>query len=218
MDTPLPNADQLVIDPSESEDYLAKMGVRVSDLYEAIQAGELAAANLDTNHPVTAVGLERWLHSVGHLRKSLSRSGLWDRSDPSNRPVSRHLDRRWTISLIGGNDVTGLGNHPGGPKAARAKGKATGEAAQTLPLFSLEDASSASDDPGEPPSGNWFVLYYRGEDHVRLEVSLPSGFEDGQFTGWVVRVVLEPWYPQKVSTQPLDIGGQDVDFRVEEVG
>ena len=36
--------------------------------------------------------------------------------------------------------------------------------------------------------------------------------------GWRIRVILEPWQPEDIARRPLDIGGQDVDFRVEAVG
>lgn len=219
---PLPNPleDQIVVSPNEAESYLSQMGVRAADLYEAIAAGEVAAGNLTTHHPAIAPGMERWIHSTGHLRERLADTGLWSGSDPQNRPVSIHANGAWIIALIGGNEATGDSESATGPKAARSKGRATEEAAKTIPLFSLDEYRASGNTEVGPPAGNWFVLYYRDENQVRIEVSLPAGFDGslGQFTGWRIRVILEPWQPEDIARRPLDIGGQDVDFRVEAVG
>ncbi|MGV9798328.1 hypothetical protein ACWDTP_09730 [Mycobacterium sp. NPDC003449] len=53
---------------------------------------------------------------------------------------------------------------------------------------------------------------------IRTEISLPLGFSDGQFTGWRVRVILDSWKPAEPVNRPFDVGGQDVDFEVREVG
>ncbi|MFW0797009.1 hypothetical protein AAFP30_24600 [Gordonia sp. CPCC 205515] len=218
LSNPLEN--QIVVPPSEAEAYLSQMSIRAADLYEAIAAGDVAAGNLTTHHPVIAPGIERWIHSTGHLRERLADTGRWSGSDPQNRPVSTHSSGAWIIALIGGNEATGDSESAIGPKAARSKGKATEEAAKTIPLFSLGGYRASVKTEDGPPSGNWFVLYYRDEDQVRIEVSLPAGFDGslGQFTGWRIRVILEPWQPEDSVRRPLDIGGQDVDFRVEAVG
>lgn len=211
----------VVIGPDDAEAYLQQMGIEIAEVFNAIEAGEIAAGNITTHHPVTGAGLSRWIHVVGRLREQLSRRG-WLDDNPRNRPVSNHAKLPYGLSTVGGTDATGVEDHPRGPFAARRKGIATAEAVTgTIPLIKVETlrkgvgvvAGSA------PPSGNWFLLYYRASGEVRLEISLPLGFRDGQFTGWRVRVILPSWrLPDPAVRNPLDVGGQDVDFEVDEVG
>jgi hypothetical protein len=171
---------------------------------------------------VTGAGLSRWIQVVGVLREQLASSKNWCGDNPKNRPISRHTNKPYTLSTIGGTDATGMIDHPTGPKAANKKGVATAEAVtgtlaliavdELLPDFGSYDASAM------PPTGNWFLAYHRADQEVRLEISLPLGFEDGQFTGWLVRVILRNWQPPESAEKPLDVGGQDVDFEVREVG
>jgi hypothetical protein len=179
---------------------------------------------MTSHHPVTAAGLIRWIYVVGTMRERLAGTKLWVGDDPKNRPISQRKDGTHTLSIVGGNEVTGIIDHPRGPSAARRRGRATEEAVNsTVPLITVralrgDTVDHSSDLRVQPPRGPWFLLYYRDTDAVRMEISLPVGFENGQFTGWIVRVILAEWRPDSGSAKPRDIGGQDVDFRVVEVG
>ncbi|OQZ94323.1 hypothetical protein BST10_18800 [Mycolicibacter algericus DSM 45454] len=197
------------------------MDIDIADVRQAIEAGEIAAGNKTTHHPVIAAGMSRWIDTVGVLRGRLAR-GPWVSSDPRNRPVSNHRELPYGLSTVGATEPTGIADHPSGPRAARRKGIGTAEAVNlTIPWITVETLRQQEPvvDIGGPPSGNWFLLYYRDTDGVRAEISLPRGFEGGQFTGWIVRVILPEWQsPDGVKTRkPLDVGGQDVDFQVSEV-
>lgn len=144
----------------------------------------------------------------------------WSPDNPQNRPISKHTKHDYTLSAIGGNDATGIEDHPQGPKAARKKGQSTAEAVNgTTALISVATLRGGAQPSADkaPPPGNWFLVYHRADGEVRLEVSLPLGFDAGQFTGWRVRVILPTWAPDSAAQRPLDVGGQDVDFRVDEV-
>jgi hypothetical protein len=212
----------LVVGPDAAAEYLRQMDVEIADVFDAIEAGEIAAGNITTHHPVTGAGLSRWIHVVGRLREQLSRRG-WRDDNPRNRPVSNHPQLLYGLSTVGGTEATGIADHPSGPLAARRKGIATAEAVTgTIPLIKVETLrrqQPANVDAAAPPPGNWFLLYYRADGEIRLEISLPLGFYDGQFTGWQVRVILPNWgLPEPTLQNPLDVGGQDVDFQVDEVG
>jgi len=220
-DSSNPLSGPTVIQPEDAEAYLRRMDIDVDEVFSAIEAGEIAAGNITLHHPVTAAGLTRWIQVVGRLREQLSRRG-WQKDDPRGRPVSDHPKMPYGLSTVGGTDATGIADHPSGPLAARKKGIATAEAVTNqLPLITIEVLRKPPTvaEGSAPPSGNWFLLYYRADNgQVRLEISLPLGFDDGQFTGWRVRVILPPWErPDPAATNPRDIGGQDVDFEVGEV-
>ncbi|WP_253782678.1 hypothetical protein [Nocardia amikacinitolerans] len=224
MSRPLPIQHPIVIEPPDAAAYLSHMGIAVPDVLDAVEAGETWAGNMTRHHPVTAAGLIRWIYVVGTLRERLAGTNLWIGDDPQNRPISQRIGQPYTLSTVGGNEVTGIADHPRGPFAARRKGRATAEAVNgTAPLITVESLRAGvvdrdGDGRTRPPHGGWFLLYHRAEESVRMEISLPLGFEDGQFTGWRVRVILDEWRPEIVSAAPRDIGGQDVDFQVVEVG
>ncbi|APE15690.1 hypothetical protein BOH72_11145 [Mycobacterium sp. WY10] len=197
------------------------MDIDIKDVKLAIDAGEIAAGNKTEHHPVIAAGMSRWIDTVGVLRGRLA-LGKWVSSDPRNRPVSEHSELPYGLSTVGATEPTGIADHPSGPRAARRKGIGTAEAVSTtMPLITVETLrrSQPTAAVGEPPAGNWFLLYYRDRDTVRAEVSLPLGFEGGQFTGWIVRVILPEWpSPDGAAAgKPRDVGGQDVEFEVSEV-
>lgn len=211
----------VVIGPGESTDYLRRMDIHADAITEAIAAGEIAAGNITAFHPVTAAGLVRWINVVGVLRQRLT-EGEWTPDNTLNRPVSRHTTRGYTLSTVGGTEATGVEDHPQGPRAARKKGKSTAEAVNgTRALISVETLrGNPKPTVGvAPPEGNWFLIYHRTSAGIQREISLPLGFDEkaGQFTGWQVRVILPNWEPEDTTTRPLDVGGQDVDFRVREV-
>ncbi|MEU9808567.1 hypothetical protein [Mycobacterium sp. NPDC050853] len=212
-----------VIRPEDAPSYLARMDITADVIHDAIEAGDIAAGNITEHHPITGAGLSRWIHVVGSLRGELAASNSWRGDNPRNRPISRHTDKPYTLSTVGGTDATGVIDHSTGPKAARKKGSATEEAVNgTLALIEVDkllaQSRSFSEDVAVPPAGNWFLVYHRANSEIRLEVSLPLGFRDGQFTGWRVRVILRSWKPKESAKRPLDVGGQDVDFEVREVG
>ncbi|SKF15008.1 Uncharacterised protein [Mycobacteroides abscessus subsp. abscessus] len=210
-----------IIGPQDAQQYLAQMDIAVTDVLEALEAGDVAAGNIGGHHPVTAAGLVRWIQLVGVLRELFAGRNIWHGDNPKNRPITRHLKKSYTLSTVGGTEPTGQLDHPSGPRAARKKGSATKEAVtRTLALIEVHKLRTGSprvDDRLSPPLGNWFLVYYRADDEVRWEISLPSGFSEGQFTGWRVRVIPGSWEPAEPAARPLDVGGQDVDFVVREV-
>ncbi|PXX63195.1 hypothetical protein DFR70_106253 [Nocardia tenerifensis] len=212
----------VIVKPEDAADYLGKMGIAIPIIDLALNAGEVTAGNITRHHPVTAAGLTRWIHIVGTLREALADTAEWIGDDPQNRPISKRIDRRYTLSTVCGTEPTGVIDHPSGPMAARRRGPATAEAVNGIePLITVEKLRGiATAHDVEPPPGNWFLVYHRAEDLVRREVSLPLGFDRnaGQFTGWKVRVILDSWKPEGVTRRPIDVGGEDVDFRVTEVG
>ncbi|MFL0293714.1 hypothetical protein ACJH6J_22055 [Mycobacterium sp. SMC-18] len=211
-----------VIRPEDAAAYLEQMDIRVADVAAAIEAGDIAAGDIGDHHPITGAGLTRWIQVVGALRERLASGRNWRGDNPRNRPISRHTGKSYTLSTVGGTDATGILDHPTGPLAARKKGRATAEAVTgTLTLIAVDKllpGARTFDASTTPPSGNWFLVYYRDDEEIRTEISLPLGFSDGQFTGWRVRVILDSWKPAKPVKRPLDVGGQDVDFEVREVG
>ena len=218
----------LVVQGEEVESYLAGMGISVPEIVDALAAGELAAGNTTSFAPPTAPGLRRWLSVVERAREGLTVTNGWTLEDKLNRPTSVSPGKKYSLAFVGGNEDTGVAS--GTPKAARKRGRATAEdypesgtkiryEAQVFSMFSAErGVSSGGVDTGvTPPLGAWILLYYRDEDELRWEISLPAAFssQDKQFSGWRVRIIgPEVLKGELLQKDVRDIGGGDVDFEI----
>lgn len=212
----------LIVSPEEAEAYLGRIGVALQPIYDGAKLGDLRAADVDTFHPRGSAGYTRWMATVGGLRRGMVDGVDWRQDDKLNRPTVERVDGKVTLSVIGCDAVTGDAASPSGPRAAHRRGPATIAAVagqlELITVAALMGPAATASINDEVPLGQWFVLYHRGEDRVQLEVSKALGInqQTGQFTGWSVRVILNPYEPEPsvVGRKPLDVGGDDVDFAV----
>lgn len=208
-----------IIQPSQAAQYLALMGIDIADIQKSLNAGEVAEANTRASAPITAPGSRRWFDTVEVLRDCLRTYHNWNLSNPQNRPLATHPTRKYTLAIIGGNEDTGDPDVRAKPRANRTKGKATERAVNNdIPLFTLTESEVDKKNTSSiqfPPEGDWFLLYYRAENELRCEVSLPyPNFKDGQFGDWQVRVLLQP-IPFDTAIETIrDIGGGEIDFKI----
>jgi hypothetical protein len=227
---PAPAPLPLIVPPDRAEDYLLQLEIPIAAIYEALELGNLRAADVDLFHPRGARGVTRWMGTVGGLRRNMVDGRKWKRRDDLNRPTVERGDGKVTLSVVGCDEATGDPESVPGPRAINRRGPATIAAVKDqLELISVAALLSPGDDStpltidGKPPLGEWFVLYHRADDEVRVEVSKPTGIDEqgedrktGQFTGWLVRVILEPYRPDPAISdgRPKDVGGDDVDFPI----
>lgn len=213
-----PFIQSVVIKAADAPTYLAKLGIASLHLDTALDAGEVAAGNIDEFHPPTAAGTVRWHETVGQLRRGLKDHADWQVRNHKNSPRTVRPDNVISIMAIGGTPDTGV--EQGHPLAARKKGAATREsvaAGQTT----IDVALGMSADPQSIglKQGTWVLLYYRDREpnQLRAELSLPSGVHEGQFTGWYFRILLDPKdYDPQTTEMPNDAGGDDVSFEITE--
>ena len=206
-----------VLRGKDANDYLERMGLRPVEIHKAHKAGDVASENTPPYAPATAPGLNRWIATVHTMRELLHKRN-WTCEDRQNRPTATSSDGAYTLSFVRGDAFVADPDPLVVPKAARRRGPATRAAVQlSLNLASVSNGTPAGLPAGEPPAGAWFLLYYRDEDEIRSEVSLPSGFDpkNEQFTGWTVRVLLEPLKLERPDIR--DIGGDDVDFTITDI-
>ncbi|MDV3131448.1 hypothetical protein [Mycobacterium sp. 29Ha] len=229
MTYPTPALSTLIVPPELADEYLLLLGIPTSVIRQAVSLGDLRAADIDTFHPRGAAGVTRWIGTVGGLRRGMVGGQDWKSKDALNRPTVERADGKVTLSVVGCDEATGDVDSLEGPRASYRRGPATIAAIRGQ----LELISVAALIPGEPvaplsiddapPLGQWFLLYHRAEDGVRSEVSFAAGIDEqgeerktGQFTGWNVRVILDPFQPDSTEPikRPLDVGGDDVDFTI----
>ena len=212
-----------IIPAAEAKTYLASMGIPLEAVYHALKTGEIEASNTSKYAPLTAAGTKRWIAVVEVARRMLDEKENWVRSDAQNRPIAVSSSKEYTLAFVGGNAETGDPRPEANPKAARRKGPATERAHKieqlsiVLPESITGEIERAENVEHERPRiGNWVLLYYRDKEEIRCEISFPSGVEDGQFTGWFVRVLLEslPYKDASLENTPEDIGGEDIHFYI----
>ena len=220
--SPSQHHDPQILRGQEAVDYLNQRGISVEAVRTALEQGEVDASTATSYDPVTAAGLKRWMTTVGTLREKLAKTSEWEIADPQNRPIAIHKDSGRTIAVVGGNSKIGI--EDGKPNVARKKGAATehfyksGVGVQLV--LTITTSSPSKDSPQEDDtspqsaSENWVLLYYRDKAELRAEISWPLDCQNGYFTGFHVRILLDPISYAIDDKQPLDIGGSDVDFSI----
>lgn len=222
MTAPAVAPKPLIVHPENAADYLSGLGISVRAIYDAVKHGELRAADIDSFHPRGSKGLTRWITVVGELRRAMVSDGPWHKEDHKNRPTCVREDDKVTLSVVGGDADTGIVESLYGPRANHKRGAATAEALsgqfELIEVAALVASGTVPLVTDPAPEGQWFVLYHRAEDSVQIEVSKASGLDaDGQFTGWLVRVVLDQLELEATAgRRPEDMGGGDVDFTIIE--
>jgi len=228
MTLPAPALSPLIVSADRAEDYLRRLGIPIQAIYQGVELGDLRAADVDTFHPRGSAGVTRWIGTVGGLRRYMVDGREWKQLDKLNRPTVERTDGKVSLSVVGCNEATGDPDSFDGPRAANRRGPATIAALKDqLELIAVAALVSGGSTPvsidDEAPLGQWFVLYHRAEEGVQLEVSKAAGIDEqgddrktGQFSGWLVRVILNPYQPGPAAAgkRPLDVGGDDVDFTI----
>ena len=219
----------LIVPPERAEEYLSRLRIPIQAIYQGVELGDLRAADIDTFYPRGSAGVTRWMGTVGGLRRNMVDGREWKKYDKLNRPTVERADGTVSLSVVGCDEATGNPESVDGPRAANRRGPATivalNDQLELITVAALVAGGSSNpvsiDD--DAPLGQWFVLYHRGEFGVQLEVSKAAGIDEqgderktGQFTGWLVRVMLTPYEPGPlaVGNRPLDVGGDDVDFTI----
>ena len=174
-----------------AERRLADLGLRVDQLHDALQAGQVSAGQATSFHPVTAAGTMRWLDTVARLRELLVTESGWRSDDVRNSPRVLHPAGTRALLVARGDRRTGVVGPD--PQTARARGRATvqavainGQLELPFDLRALADASAERLDDVE----TWILLHYPTPDQeVRSELSLPVGVDDsGRVHGWRERL------------------------------
>jgi hypothetical protein len=196
---------------------LGELGVGQQRLFDALDAGDLAARQADEFSPINAAGMLRWLETVRRLREGLAADG-WLLNDDRNSPRVVHPSGELAVVPVSGSSETGLVD--GLPRTANPRGAASSRAVQVNGQLELGfPVALLADLAGEKLSGvvTYFLLYHRSEhDELRSELSLPTRIsERGIVSGWRERILLPPRAFGAVERLPRDAGGDDgVDFDI----
>ena len=166
-------------------DQLAELGLSVDMVHRVVARADIDARSCTPNHPVNAEGWFRWANSVRYLRDELVPAG-WARARQLNFELVVRPGGMTAIAVTAGDEATGCAGVP--PRTGNPKGAMTVAAVvanigpQTL--FEVDSFRRRT----------WFLLYFRDESEIRVELSLPDNVSaTGYIDSWSERIILPPY-------------------------
>lgn len=184
----------------------------------------MAGKNINSFYPKTAAGLARWMETVAVARQNLVQLGneTWSIKDEKLKPLLENKKRGIILSFVAGTSETGLNGADleQGPSARRKQGPVSSELYSTQePIVGIDEQLKIVSIGLDDSFDVWVLLYYRDEDEIRAEISLPEGVAAGRFTGWKERIILEPCrFEYEENKKPIDVGGGDIEFEIIPLG
>lgn len=197
---------------------LARLGVPIQILQEAVQAGYVSRISRTTNDAPNAPGFYQWNDTLRNLCENMK--GLeWQRDDSGNWPTIVHPKKVLAIAVSSGNKNTGKAHAM--PSTKNAKGTRTTNAVSInanqpwLPGFEFMQ----SDQDAEKSHPTWFLLFYTDEKELRAELSLPVKMDsEGHVSEWRERIILPTLSLDPEIKIPKPDFGPDVDIKIARKG
>jgi hypothetical protein len=203
-------------DPDDVEEALARLGVPLIVLQEAVQAGFLGRHSRTANDAPNAAGFYQWNDTLRHLRENMARID-WLRNDDGNWPRTVHPEKLHAIAVSSGNANTGRRNAT--PSTKTAKGPRTLEAVSINETWlpGLEPKESEPTTDASFPT--WFLLFHADGAELQSELSLPVTMDDeGHVNAWRERIILPALPLNPDITMPAPDFGPDVDIKITKKG
>lgn len=182
--------------PLEVATRVRQLGLKVSELRDAIRAGELERHSCTALDPKSAPGWEAWRWTVRRLREILIPRGFtW--LDRDNLPLVVNPKTGVAIAVATGDTATGKADpklwpttkYPRGPTAHRYIAV---NRLLRLP-FDWDNEVAPMPAPIDDELVTWLLLIHSTEKAVRAELSLPSKVdENGYIVEWEERLILNP--------------------------
>lgn len=201
---------------SESVDVhsrLSELGLTLSALKEAVNAGYLARTRLTTHHPRIYWGYAFWAETVAELRNQLRIHG-WDKTDDRNYERTVNSEKDIAIVVTTGDEGTGCAKLNASNR--NSKGTNTVDAIEEN-IFQLSLPNLDDSQPVENISNScitWILLFHVAENEVRSELSLPLQINKGKILSWKERIIL-PVIPRDDIGLDIDLDFDNTSSSVE---
>ena len=187
------NTDRLImVDPLDVHARLRKLGLRASDLTDAMLAGASAMTTCMENHPPIYSGLKFWAETVRALRDRKLEDG-WNRDDSGNYSTVVNAGRTIQIAVARGDEWTGRAEAPSGrPSTRHPKGVATQRVVEANQLSLFDPVPVPDNDQAGAPLITWVLLHYRDQHALRCELSTPTAITPHGFVEeWNERIIID---------------------------
>lgn len=182
----------------DPDQHLSIFDLTVAELHEqVVRPAAFAAERLKALGSRTGPGSQMNEFCIHGLRNLLLDKEGWKivQDDGVSRTVN--LDRRIAIVPSAGNHLTGV-EFGQGLTSKNPKGPAAFSHAKVVEAHGLETVESCHFDwkvkqAEEPKWDLWYLLHFRVDDEVRLELSAPSYLDGSRYPrGWMPRIILPP--------------------------
>lgn len=177
------------VDPDDVNAALDALGLTLTPLLEAVQAGYLARSSCTANDAPFYPALSQWNRTVRALREKLLIEG-WSKSDDGNYCLVISPDGQIGIAVSSGCEYTG--NPDIMPTTKSPKGPSTVDAvlANAAQLI-LPGVISEMTITREDGRVTWLLLFHCDHEELRAELSLPASMgDDGRPNAWKERIIL----------------------------
>lgn len=193
----------MIYDGNAAERKLKQLGLDVPMIHEVLLFGNAEAVTY-TNFDAPGAGeYARWSRHVRRLTELLVHDD-WERINPDNQPTLVHPSNEWCLVVTSGSNGTGVPYAT--PTTKNPKGRSIRAAVMEnaeLALLRPQDLTPALAGLRE----TWMLMTYVNiEDHIQVEVSLPSEMEGDQITAWDHRILIPTIDP---SAGPQSQGGEE---------
>jgi hypothetical protein len=185
----------LLSQPQETSDRLAKLGLDALVFIQAIQRSQVVADGYTQNHPPISRGIGQWSEVVAALRDQLIPRG-WTRDDRENRALTVNPTKTIAISAATGDENTGIADLT--PCTSSSKGPKTQDAViiNALQLELFGNVPLTPQELKKSPGVMTFMLLFHRDlkaKETRVELSRPVVMDsDGNVIVWAERIVLPP--------------------------
>ncbi|MYB49221.1 MAG: hypothetical protein F4X72_08155 [Dehalococcoidia bacterium] len=171
------------IDEDDVEEQLAKLGLTLNSLHEALRAGYEAKQDLTKNDPIWHRAPTPTAKIIRGLREQLIPQG-WIRSDAKGLATIIHPDGHLSIGVAAGDKMTGLDTEVQ-PRTRSRKGPATKDA------ISINQLRFEGMLPEISPPSTRILLFRIASNTIKAELSLPASIgEDEHISEWSKRIIL----------------------------
>ncbi|MGU3500874.1 hypothetical protein [Mycobacterium sp. C31M] len=198
-----------VVVEQEALSRLEQLGLSVEIIQRSILRAEAEAATCTEFDPPTMAGFTRYGRTVRFLREELVPLG-WDYDNPRNLCRTINPSREFAIVSTSGDEATGDPDLT--PSTKNPKGAATELAVDVNDQLAFDFGDSNPVQETEPEVdqlATWFLLYTVTDTEIKVELSLPSGFEGNYIVDWRERIILPPFTIEAVV--PAKKRGDDED-------
>ena len=182
---------EVYVDLGEVIEQLGALGLVPEDVVEPLHYGAIHAADCTPHDPASMAGSLMWGKAIRKVRDRLVIPRGWHKEDANNLPFVVEPLRRWAITVVAGDELTGNPDDP--PSTRYLRGPVTRHAVAVNQLrMPLSSPDWGVVEEFSPWPQTWFLLHYlAGPSEIQAELSLPIAItRHGRVTDWRKRILL----------------------------
>lgn len=199
---------------SDIESALARLGLTLTPLVQAVQLGYLARHSCTANDAPNAPGFYQWNATLRGLREGLVLID-WNRCDDGNFATIVNPDGSIAISAASGNQDTGKVLAVPSTRSSKGPNTAAAVSINASQYEMFPEVFSPPVHDGDSSRATWILLFYTDRKEIRSELSLPISMDaEGRIMAWKERIILPTQLLDHEITLPNPDFGPDVEIKI----